>query len=220
MLNMRKRAVPYKELDENKMKDVLKHYISPSSTWYEFYKYLMSTGMTEEEYIPYRDMSSEQLVLTPVYKNWFNNVYIPNTYENLKNKLDTSVENTVDTGGYMGVYRAMLVPKDYIHYLVTEGKHLGIYWTNTYESANDYYPAKPGELKRRIKQMGEMVVVLYTVINEKYVDWNGTFIARRMYPNENEITLFKNTPIEIKSISEKDGDYLDISPIRGVTFYA
>jgi hypothetical protein len=60
-----------------------------------------------------------------------------------------------------------------------------------------------------------------TEIDEKYINWQETLTMNihPSYPEEKEIRLFKNTPININRISINGKD-VDISEIKDKTFYA
>jgi len=62
--------------------------------------------------------------------------------------------------------------------------------------------------------------IIEAEIDEKYVDWKTTFELNMHsnYSEEKEIRLFKNTPIQIKSIKINDKE-INILILGNKTFY-
>lgn len=109
------------------------------------------------------------------------------------------------------IYRAITVDDNWLNHLKSQGKRLGIFWSwdeNGAETHQGNYDLKN-------------IAVIEAEIAEKYIDWKTTLIAN-IHPSfidEQEITLFKNTPINIKSITIND-EIVDISFLNDKNFYA
>ena len=135
--------------------------------------------------------------------------------DELERHLEDAKENIYDKIDYhsnkITLYRAITVDDNWLQHLKTQGKRLGIYWSWDSSGAESYWgdPSKKNE------------AVLETEIDEKYVDWKTTF-EMNMHPfylDEKEIRLFKNTPIQIKSIKINDKE-IDISILGNKIFYS
>lgn len=127
------------------------------------------------------------------------------------NKLFNSITN-----GKIKIYREMKVENDYIDHLEKQGKHLGVYWTLDKSSVGTYFDSGYEFTKDTIK------IIIESEIQEKYINWDITIkmnIDLTVGNKENEIRLFKGTPLKIISI-ESDGRQLDINKIKDKIFYA
>lgn len=138
------------------------------------------------------------------------------------NDAEYNIASNIEAGK-LRVYRAMKVGEDYLSHITMQGKRLGIYWTIDKELAEVY--SGHGGVNHPTKYPGDsMVVVIETEIHENYIDWERTLFARIDYEygdQEEEITLFKGTPIKILYLYDKDtGEDFDISVIKDKTFYA
>ena len=140
-------------------------------------------------------------------------------YDEVKDELwrhlEDAKENIYDKIDYhsnkITLYRAITVDDNWLNHLKAQGKRLGIYWSWDSDGAETYwgYSSKKN------------TAVIEVDIDEKYVDWETTF-GMNMHPNyseEKEIRLFKNTPIQIKSI-KINGNEIDISILGNKVFYS
>lgn len=96
-------------------------------------------------------------------------------------------------GGKIKIYRAIEL-EPYSELSTAINRRLGIYWTYDITSAKAYRSTHRG--------YGEEYIIEAT-INEKYVDWEATIALNTIDTRgtyENEIRLFKNTPIDIDKI--------------------
>ena len=118
----------------------------------------------------------------------------------------------VDRNGDVHIWREMTVRVDWIEHLAKQGKRLGVYWTWSKGSEKAYWGdgSKPSR------------AVVHAVVDERYVNWESSIYAN-LHPSrsyEREITLFKNTPLEIEWI-EMDGQRVELPPaIKNKTFKA
>jgi len=89
------------------------------------------------------------------------------------------------------IWRAMTVNKDWINHLLKEGNRLGHFWSWVFEGAETHWGYD------REKD----TMIIESSIKENQIDWVNT-IRLNMEPGnpENEIRLFKNTPLKIKKI--------------------
>lgn len=124
-------------------------------------------------------------------------------------KVKASIARKI-VGGKLKIYRAIeLEPYAYLEQSLK--RRLGIFWTHDVSSAKTYRSKHGG--------YGEEYVIEAT-IKEKYIDWEATLslntiASRGSY--ENEIRLYKNTPIEIDKIYIKVNGKLieeDISKLK------
>ena len=86
--------------------------------------------------------------------------------------------------------------------------HLGEYWAYDEESTDTYWA---GNKKHKVKFHAK---VLQTDIN-----WWDTYWANLLHPEECEINLFPNTPLELVSITI-DGEDVDLSNFKNKEIYA
>ena len=129
----------------------------------------------------------------------------------LEEKLTNAMENmynAITNNGKITIYRAITVKDDWIEHLKTQGKHLGIFWSWHKEGADPIWAdeSKPTD------------VVITARVNEEYVDWKETF-ELNISSDEDEIRLFKNTPLEIISITIEDEE-VDLELLANKTFVA
>jgi hypothetical protein len=109
------------------------------------------------------------------------------------------------------IYRMITVDDDWLHHLKVQGKRLGIYWTWD----ENYAEAYGGDYNKK------NMALITAEINEKYIDWLTT-ISMNIHPyfcEEREIRLFKNTPLNIKSININNQD-IDLSIFKNKVFYS
>jgi hypothetical protein len=136
--------------------------------------------------------------------------YIKNEYED---RFETVKEEIYDKIDYdtnkLTIYRAITVDDNWFQHLNTQGKRLGIYWTYNENSAETHW----GDFKKT------NTAIIEVEIDEKYIDWKTTFElnVNLSTGDEDEIRLYKNTKLTIKSIKIND-EYVDISNIRNKTF--
>ena len=95
--------------------------------------------------------------------------------------------------GKLTIYRAIEL-EPYADINTSLKRRLGIFWTHDIGSARTYRSPHRG--------YGDEYII-QAVIDEKYIDWDATIAlntikARGKY--ENEIRLFKNTPIKVTKI--------------------
>lgn len=142
---------------------------------------------------------------------------IVNRIDDAKRNITSNIES-----GKLRIYRAMLVGEDYLNHLISQGKHLGIFWTLDKDLADVYNSS--GYVSHKTDVNNSSTVVIETEISEDYIDWEQTLLARidiDYGDKEEEITLFKGTPIKILYLYDKDsGEDFDISAIKNKTFYA
>ena len=133
----------------------------------------------------------------------------------LERDLDIAKENISNNINYdsnkITIYRAMTVDDNWIQHLIAQGKHLGIYWSWDIKSADTHW----GNFNQK------NLAIITADIDEKYVNWIHTF-ELNMHPSlgdEREIRLFKNTPLNVKSITVNDQE-INLSLFGNKTFYA
>jgi hypothetical protein len=150
------------------------------------------------------DLKEKELTSHPKYKefaiNWFTN-----RIDEFKNEFEDIIN---PASGMIKIYRAMSVDKNWMEHLKTQGRRLGVYWSWDSDGAIAYY----GDSKRDD-------AVIECEINERYVDWERTIYQNLVLNTEREITLLKNTRLNIISI-EINGETIDISPLRNKIFVA
>ena len=135
--------------------------------------------------------------------------------EELERHLEEAKENIYDKIDYYSnkitLYRAITVDDNWLQHLKVQGKRLGIYWSWDSRGAETHW----GDSSKKNE------AIIEAEIDEKYVDWKTTF-EMNMHPNyseEKEIRLFKNTPIQIKSININNNE-IDISILGNKIFYS
>lgn len=119
--------------------------------------------------------------------------------------------------GKITIYRMMNVNQEWLENLSYSGKHLGVYWTWEKGSADAYWG----------KNL-PLTIIISAEVPEQYINWDETLYANisPSYTVEREIKLFKNTPLQIKSIEQVKGKYylpitfIDLEEIQNKTFLA
>lgn len=148
----------------------------------------------------------QKIMNTQDMKNYLNNILESNEIKNILNKIDES--------GNINIEREITVKKEWFDKLNNgEVKRLGIYWSHDFGSSvyGDEF---------------DFLVVLHSKINEKHINWGQTIFQNITYiDSENEITLFKNTPIslykiEYKKRDDKDFKLLNPSYYKNKVFFA
>lgn len=131
-------------------------------------------------------------------------------------RIETNADRLRDT------QQLRLIPKEYgegealenyLLHLEKEGKHLGIFWADSYEKAEEF-----GDNN----QQGFRFIFEIEVPSNQ-INWFDTIILRLdpVLGDEKEVRLFKNTKIRIEKIYSVDsGDIVDITNIKDKTFYA
>lgn len=133
----------------------------------------------------------------------------------LKIKTIKNILSRIKSDNTITIYRAMSVDEDWFTKLKNKQiKRLGIYWS--------WFRGEPVYAEEK-----EFLIELVCDIDEKYINWPQTIIQNVFYDDtENEITLFKNTPIKLTKIlyqnfrNDNDDDLkeLDKSFFIGQTF--
>lgn len=123
--------------------------------------------------------------------------YLLNIFNNPRIK---TILNKIDNNGFIEITRGMKVNDEWVNKLKNgKVKRLGIFWSHS-EGYSVY-----GEIKG-------FEILMYAKVDEKYIDWLQTLIQNLMYDdNEDEITLFKNTPFKLNKIEiiHKGKEYKD-----------
>ncbi|MCK4500539.1 hypothetical protein KAU11_08570 [Candidatus Babeliales bacterium] len=146
----------------------------------------------------YEDTDINKIHALPAFKEFM--------VDELRNQFDDTFDDIFRhiKGGKIILYREMTVRKDWVEHLAKHPKsRIGQYWSWDAAAAEAHW----GNLN-----LGIATVVIE--VQEKHVDWSETFQANLKAEEEKEITLFKNTPIKIKAILNKD-DPVDISSLDG-----
>lgn len=129
-------------------------------------------------------------------------------YDNYSN-FSYSIETLMDSQGNLKIYRVMTDKKEWESHIRQYGKHLGVYWSWEKDGADDY------------NGKGGSKILLTAEINNKYIDWDSTYLAN-IHPNyyeEKEITLIKGTKIKLLNVNI-DGRDIDMTPFKDRIFYA
>lgn len=89
------------------------------------------------------------------------------------------------------IYREMTVDSNWIKNIY-KSQRLGIYWSYKENSAHAHWA----------DNSKNNTIIIYSIINEKYIDWNTTIEnnLRDDSDTEKEISLFKNTSLKILGI--------------------
>jgi len=153
------------------------------------------------------DENDEKILKSPEFKKYVKDY--------LEQNLETAKENIFNNIKYQSnniyIYRAITVDGNWLNHLKTQGKRLGIYWSWSPDGAETHW----GDYSKK------NVAIITAVINEKYVNWLETFWLN-IHPStgdEKEIRLYKNTPLNIISISI-NGNEIDLSELNNKTFYS
>ncbi len=141
----------------------------------------------------------------------------PEFFSYVKDELESNLEEAKENIYYridyktnkIRIYRAISVNDNWIEHLKTQGKRLGIYWSWDYGSAEPHWGY--GKINN--------IAIIEAEIHEMYIDWKTTLEMNTnpVFSHEKEIRLFKNTPIQIKSITINDEE-IDISIFGDKTF--
>jgi hypothetical protein len=138
-------------------------------------------------------------------KTWKKIILSNEFKEFIFNKFNNSnlneIINRIDENGNLVIYRTISVSKNWVEQLPTKVKSLGIFW-----SWDEGYPV--------YNNKKDYLIELIAIINEKHINWQQTILQDFYYGGgENEITLFKNTPIKLIKIKTLSGpnNNLDIN---------
>ncbi len=213
-----------KQLIETTVREHLNNYMLNEASFYELDHSKIFNDKYIKDYIDNDDMTEyvldayiEQENLDEDDKDDIKKS--PEFYEFIEDKLRNEFQDAIDNldnkihykSGKLRLYRAITVDNNWLHHLKTQGKRLGIYWSWDSNSADTHWgdASKPN------------VAVIEAEIHEKYVNWKTT-LEMNMNPSmsdEREVRLFKNTPIDIISITIDDKP-VDISTLKNKVFYA
>jgi len=156
-------------------------------------------------------------------------------YDETKSKLEDVIDTLSDqidvrgSGDYVTLYRAVGISPEqttrllhgagrasdlgsWLEHLATKGKHVGIYWADSYDKAEEFGGSNiEGD-----------IYILKTNVQDRYIDWYETLMLRMdiTLGDEDEIRLFKGTPLTIETIYDETGDEIDISMLEGKKLYA
>ena len=131
--------------------------------------------------------------------------------KNLEEAKENIYHNIDYENGKIKLYRAMTVDDNWLEHLKKQGKRLGIYWSWDEHGAIAHWA---GSQKN--------TAIIESDIDEKYVNWTETLI-QNMHPNysvEEEIRLFKNTPIKINKLYINDKQVDIDKELKNKTFLA
>ncbi len=143
------------------------------------------------------------------FKDWL--------YNRVKKAYNYTIAYFKDLIGYKNnnnifIYRALTINDSFYNDFKNYGKHLGIYWTFDENAAEAHY----GKYDIHSNE-----AVIYSEINEQYVNWDETIYLNTNinWEMEKEIRLFKNTPLKILKLTI-NGEDVDISEIKNKIFYS
>jgi hypothetical protein len=150
------------------------------------------------------NLDEDEIISHPKYKEFV----IKRVTEGINN-FKNVIKNIINpTSGTIKIYRGMSVDKNWMEHLKTQGRRLGIYWSWDSDGAINY----SGVIKSDEAE-------IECEINERYINWESTVYQNIFLSGENEITLLKNTKLNINSI-KINGETIDISPLKNKTFVA
>ena len=154
-------------------------------------------GTTHGEY---DDWDDDDIAKTPEFIKYINS-YLEAKADDEWSDINDSIKN-----GKIVLYRRMSVRKNWVKHLFNNpNSRLGKYWSWSAGGAIAHWGKYNGS-----KYKDHDIVI---EIKEKYVDWQQTFESSVFNDGEMEITLFKNTPIQIKELW-MGHERLDISSIK------
>lgn len=131
-----------------------------------------------------------EIIKSDDFKNWLQ-YELETRFDTLQYKFEKLIED-----GQITLYRALAVESDYINKLNNNQiKRIGRYFTYDFNKAEPHWG---------YNQSNKNNIIIFEIkINEEYVDWLETFrlnLEHEFYNEEDEIRLFKNTPINITNI--------------------
>lgn len=112
---------------------------------------------------------------------------------------------------YLNIYRAIDVNQIWLDLFLNKQNqevHLGEYWAYDKDMTDIYW----GGLKKHR-------VEFHTKVLQTDINWWGTYWANLLHPEEYEINLFPNTPLELISITIDDKE-VDLSNFKNKEIYA
>jgi hypothetical protein len=114
-------------------------------------------------------------------------------------------DNTID------IWRSMMVSDEWVNNFPKYVKRLGIFWSFNEKSAEPHWGYNDSNRRNTVK--------LKSSIENEYVDWIATLRLSMDFSaeGEDEIRLFKNTPIELEGIIV-NGESWDLSKINNKKF--
>lgn len=156
-----------------------------NTAWFEF---------IQDEGLEYSDFEADPHGFREDYsdkfKSWFFTYYvegaIDSAWYNVRSKLQTEGQDIV-------LYRTITVnPLVFVQNLASpRPRNLGIYWSYNPECSEAHWSQRsPGSLD----------LTLTGVVNPRFVDWMSTIFQNISMPEECEIRLIENSPIELISI--------------------
>ena len=157
------------------------------------------------------DLSNDDIIKSPEFK-----LFVKQELSNYLNQAINRISDKI-IDGKIAIYREINVDQEWLENLLYQGKHLGVYWSWEKGNADSYW----GKNK-------QYTILISSEIDERYINWEETLYANMSptYYEEEEIKLFKNTPIKINSIEQVKGGFkvpitfLDMEEIRNKTFLA
>jgi len=158
----------------------------------EIDNYIVNYKMENDYDDIYDEDDNEEIEKSKDFENWLK-YELEMKYDEVSDRITDLIENNE-----LILYRKMTVDNDWIEKLNNnQVKRLGTYWSYEEDAAEAHwgYTNSKDEL------------LLVGKININYIDWAQTFSANLYLSTgeeEKEITLFKNTPIEILEIYYKD----------------
>ena len=181
--SMLKQAMSIRTLDSDELTEAYIKYITSSdpdkiTDYLEMY----NTIHDYEEEEAYED--------DPAFKEWMIEEVDNEVYEAFSN-----LQGIVTPDGTVKIYRMISVDENWLEHLQTSGKHLGICWSWDMHSADNHWG----------KNLPHYALLI-SEVNEEYVDWKESVMLNVSMPEEREVRLFKNTPINLIDI------YIDNEP--------
>jgi len=156
------------------------------------------------------DNDATDIINSTDFKNWLK-YELESRFEDLYYDFET---NVVDENGYVTLYRSMKVEDNYLELLKTcKVKRVGIYWTWNFNKAEPHWGYNDNNKQNDI--------IFETKIKEEYINWIDTFrlnLEHEYYNEENEIRLFKNTPLNITNIWWNNNQINIINDIKNCNF--
>lgn len=169
------------------------------------------------------DPAGEALASTEKFKEFTLNNNILPTIESLTG----DIKRTLHDGG-ITLYRLQQFKPaerasveqyagDYVTHLLNFGGRLGKHWTNNVGSVPNFM-----DTLKQGTEFNEDDYLLEIFVKDEYIDWMDTIRARMNYEfgelayedyQENEVVLFKNTPVKILNISQYSTDEDDFIPV-------
>jgi len=158
-----------------------KGFLAPYAVQYNWEEHQKNLDMDDDEEV-YKVTQSED------FNSWLE-------YE-LKNRFDNLKDLFGSLGNQILLYREMTVESDYLQKMKDgKVKRIGRYWTYDKDSAESHWGHNKGK---------ESTIIFESTIKQEYIDWIETFrlnLEHEFMNEEKEIRLFKNTKLDISSIT-------------------